>query len=77
MIHRAMAQGFRELVGRAMLDPDFLVDLQRAPDTVLAQFELTDEERAAVQQAIGRLALGTSRQRAQALRTALLRRVAT
>ncbi|MGH7278131.1 MAG: hypothetical protein ACREJG_05535 [Candidatus Rokuibacteriota bacterium] len=77
MIPRTMVLGFRELVGRAMLDPDFLLDLQRTPDAVLAQFELTDEEHAAVRQAIGRLATAPSHQRAQALRTALLRRVAT
>src|SRR5262249_44739086 len=35
IIHRAMARGLRELVGRVMIDPDFLADLQRAPDVVL------------------------------------------
>jgi hypothetical protein len=72
-----MPPGFRDLVGRAMLDPDFLVDLQRAPDAVLAEFELSAEELAAVRQAIARLGTASSGQRAQAFRTALLRRVAT
>ena len=77
MMRRTMAQGLRELVGRAMLDADFLIDLQRAPDTVLAQYELSDDERVAIRLAIDRLSTAPSPQRAQALRTALLRRVAT
>lgn len=72
-----MAQGLRELVGRAMIDPDFLADLQRAPDVVLAQYELSDEERATVRQALARLVATPSGQRAHALRNALIRRVAT
>jgi uncharacterized membrane protein len=72
-----MAQGLRELIGRAMIDADFLVDLQRAPEVVLAQFELSTEERATVEQALVRLARTPSHQRAHALRNALIRRVAT
>lgn len=72
-----MAQGLRELIGRAMIDPDFLADLQRAPDLVLGQYELTSEERATVEQALARLAKTPSNQRAHALRNALIRRVAT
>ena len=77
MIRVTMAKGFRELIGRAMIDPDFLADLQRAPDVVLAQYELTETERATVHQALERLAKTPSNQRAHALRTALIRRVAT
>ena len=76
MMRRTM-QGLRELVGRAMLDADFLVDLQRAPEAILAQYELSDDERVAIRLAIDRLSTAPSPQRAQALRTALLRRVAT
>ena len=72
-----MAKGFRELIGRAMIDPDFLADLQRAPDAVLAQYELTDTERTTVYQALERLAKTPSNQRTHALRNALIRRVAT
>jgi hypothetical protein len=72
-----MAQGLRELIGRAMIDADFLADLQRAPDVVLAQYELTPEEHATVEQALARLRQTPSNQRAHALRNALLRRVAT
>ncbi len=72
-----MAQRLPELVGRAMIDPEFLADLQRSPETILAQYELTDDERATVLAALGRLGQASAAQRAAALRTALIRRVAT
>ncbi|HEV8639916.1 MAG TPA: hypothetical protein VGV13_02340 [Methylomirabilota bacterium] len=72
-----MAQRLPELVGRAMIDPEFLADLQRAPESVLASYELTDDERAAIRTALVRLTQTPTTQRAQAFRTALLRRVAT
>ena len=72
-----MAQTLRELVGRAMIDPEFLADLQRSPETILAKYELNDDERATVLSALARLAKTPADQRAHALRTALIRRVAT
>jgi len=66
-----------ELVGRAMIDPEFLAELQRAPDDVLARYDLNDAERTAVRAALDHLSRTPPRERAQALRTALLRRVAT
>jgi hypothetical protein len=72
-----MAQRLPELVGRAMIDPEFLADLQRAPDSILQQYELTDDERATVIAALARLGQASAGQRAAALRTALIRRVAT
>ncbi len=77
MIAFTMAPGLRDLIGRAMIDPDFLGDLQRAPAVVLEQFQLSAEERATVEQALVRLARTPSHQRAHALRNALIRRVAT
>jgi len=77
MIHRDMAQGLRELVGRAMSDPDFLVELQRSPNALLAQYELSDDERATILQALARLARAPAGQHPYAFRNALLRRVAT
>jgi hypothetical protein len=77
MIRGAMPQGLRDLVGRAMIDPDFLADLQRSPDVVLAQYQLTDDERTTVRRALARLASTPSSQRAHALHSALIRRVAT
>jgi hypothetical protein len=72
-----MSRRLPELIGRAMIDPDFLADLQRAPDTVLAQYELSDDERRTVLGALARLAKTPARERAQAFRSALIRRVAT
>jgi hypothetical protein len=60
-----------------MIDPDFLADLQRARETVLAQFQLSEDERSTVAQALDRLARTPAHQRAHALRNALIRRVAT
>lgn len=60
-----------------MIDPDFLAELQSAPEAVLARYELTEEERAAVRTAVVRLAQTPAHRRAQELGTALLRRVAT
>ena len=72
-----MAQTLRELVGRAMIDPDFLADLQKSPETILAQYELNDDERSTVLSALARLTKTPAHQRAHALRTALIRRVST
>jgi hypothetical protein len=66
-----------ELVGRAMIDPEFLAELQRAPDDVLARYDLTDTERTAIRSALDRLSSTSPRERTLALRTALLRRLAT
>ena len=72
-----MAKGLRELIGRAMIDPEFVADLERSPDTVLAQFQLTEDERAAVSHALVRLAQTPAHQRAREFHSALIRRVAT
>ena len=74
---RAMAQGLRELVGRVMIDPEFLAELQRSPETLLAQYELSDDERATVRQALVRLAKTPSSERRHEFRSTLIRRVAT
>ncbi len=72
-----MSSRLSELVGRVMVDPGFLAELQRAPEAICAQYELTESERATIRQALGRLAETPPRKRDEALRTALLRRVAT
>ncbi len=77
MIPRIMGERLAELIGRVMTDPEFLVDLQRSPQTVLAQYELAEDERAAVLKALARLADAPASQRGPALHAALLRRVAT
>ena len=60
-----------------MIDPEFLAEIQRAPETVLGQYELSEEELTAVRQALERLSDTPPSRRAHALRTVLLKRVAT
>ncbi len=60
-----------------MIDPEFLAELQRAPDALLAQYELTDDERATLLQALARLSKTPAGQRRHEFRNALIRRVAT
>ena len=43
-----------ELIGRAMIDPDFLAELQKSPDEILAQYELDETERRTVLGALAR-----------------------
>ena len=74
---RTMAQGLRELVERVMIDPDFLAELQRAPETLLAEYELSEAERATVEQALARLAKTPSSERRHEFRSSLISRVAT
>lgn len=69
--------GIRDLVGRVMLDKQFLTDLVRDPATVLAEFDLTADERAAIMQAVGRNDQRTDGERARALQNVLLKRWAT
>ena len=74
---RSMAQGLRELVGRVMIDPEFLVELQRAPEPLLAQYELTEAERATVELALARLAQTPVSERRRQFSNTLISRVAT
>jgi hypothetical protein len=69
--------GIRDLVGRAMIDRDFLAELLRDPHSVLADFDLSAEERAAVIQAVGRATTGSERERGRALQVVLMKRWAT
>jgi len=70
-------RGIRELVGRVMIDPDFLDELVRAPETVLAGYRLSPEERETVLQAIHRLGRAPSGQQTRVFRAALVKRWAT
>jgi hypothetical protein len=69
--------GIRDLVGRAMIDKEFLTELVRDPLTILADFELSAEERAAIMQAVGRSTNVSERERARALQVVLMKRWAT
>ena len=60
-----------------MVDPEFVAEVLRAPDAILGQYELTNEERVAVRQALDRLGETPPNRRANTLRTVLLKRVST
>ena len=70
-------QGLKELVGRVMIDPDFLQALVRDPHTVLADYQLSAEERTSVLQAVAKLSLTPQSRRARVFQTALVKRWAT
>jgi hypothetical protein len=74
---RSMAQGLRELVGRVMIDPEYLAELQRAPESLLAQYELSDSERSIVELALARLAQTPLSERRRQFSNTLISRVAT
>jgi hypothetical protein len=73
----AMSLRLPDLVGRAMIDPEFLLELRRSPDVVLARFVLSEEEAALVRRAVERLDRSPSPQQIDELKSALLRRVST
>ena len=68
------AQGFRDLVGRAMTDPDFLSDLVRDPMAVLAEFTLSADERDILLQAVGREGQVPTAERLRAVKTVMMKR---
>ena len=67
--------GIRDLIGRAMIEKEFLTELVRDPETVLAGFDLDPEERSALMQAVARS--GSAAERAQAFQSILMKRWAT
>ena len=69
--------GIRDLVGRAMIDREFLAELVRDPGTVLAEYELSADERAAIMQAAGRKDSESEGERARALQIVMMKRWAT
>jgi hypothetical protein len=70
--------GIRELVGRAMIEKEFLAELVRDPETVLIRFELDDDEKKAVMQAVGRCGSTSSpTERVQAFQSILMKRWST
>lgn len=70
-------QGLKELVGRVMIDADFLQALVQDPGTVLAAYRLSPEERTSVLLAIAKLSLTPQSQQARAFQAALVKRWAT
>ena len=72
----AMAEGLTGLIGRAMVDADFLATLQRTPEAIFDEYALAEAERDTVRKALARLADTPAHRRAVVLRSEL-RRVAT
>ena len=69
--------GIQDLVGRAMIDKQFIVALVRDSHALLAEYDLSAEERAAIMQAVGRAMSTTEQERARALQVVLMKRWAT
>ena len=60
-----------------MIDREFLVQLARDPDVILAGYELSAEERTVIMEALGRGAPVSEDERAHALQSAAPKRWAT
>lgn len=71
------SKGIQDLVGQVMIDKEFLAELVREPVRVLAMFDLTSDERAAIMQALGSTSNVSDRDRARALQNVMLKRWAT
>jgi hypothetical protein len=71
------SKGIQDLVGQVMIDREFLAELVREPARVLATFDLTADERAAIMHALGSTSHVSDRERAQALQNVMLKRWAT
>jgi hypothetical protein len=69
--------GIHDLVGRAMIDREFLADLVRDPATMLAEYDLSAEEKNAIMQAVDRTGTLSDRDRTRALQTVMMKRWAT
>lgn len=70
-------KGIQDLVGQVMIDKEFLAELVRDPARVLASFELSADERAAIMHALGSTASVSDRERARAIQNVMLKRWAT
>ena len=68
------AQGFRDLVGRIMIDPDFFEQLVRDPLVTMAEFTLSADERSTVLQAVGRASEAPTPERLRAVKAVMMKR---
>ena len=69
--------GIRDLIGRAMIEKEFLSELVRDPETVLAGFDLAPGARSTLMQAVARTGNGSTAERARAFQSILMKRWAT
>jgi len=60
-----------------MIDRQFLANLVRDPATILADYDLSAEERKAIMQAVGRTGTVSDWDRARALQNVMMKRWAT
>jgi hypothetical protein len=67
-------QSFRDLVGRIMIDPDFLGELVRDPAATMAEFTLSSDERETVLQAVGRAGEAPTPERLRAVKAVMMKR---
>ena len=67
-------QGFRDLVGRIMIDPDFFEQLVRDPLATMAEFTLSADERSTVLQAVGRASEAPTPERLRAVKAVMMKR---
>jgi hypothetical protein len=67
----------QDLVGRVMLDREFLSRLARDPDGILAGYDLTADERDVIVQALGRTGHVPEEERVHVLQAVMLKRWAT
>ena len=67
-------QGFRDLVGRIMIDPDFFDQLVRDPEATMAEFTLSADERRTVFQAVGRAGEAPTPERLRAVKAVMMKR---
>src|SRR5262252_1842331 len=65
--------GIRDLVGRAMIDKKFLTDLVRDPLTMLADYDLSTDEKNAIMQAVGRKENVSDQERARDLQHVMMK----
>jgi hypothetical protein len=72
-----MGKAIQDLVGRVMIDKEFLAHLARDPDEALAGYELTPDEREVIMHALRRGVHASDDERAHVLENVMLKRWAT
>jgi hypothetical protein len=70
-------KAIQDLVGRVLIDREFLEGLVRDPDGVLAGYDLSADERHVIVQALGRVMHVSEEERAHVLESVMLKRWAT
>lgn len=69
--------GMRDLIGRLMIDKDFLAALVRDPGSILVDYDLAAEERAAILEAATRASESPEPDRARSFQAGMMKRWAT